>query len=79
MTDLSTVVTTGRPPDAGRAGAARPGWTLALAGMGAFISALDIVVVATGVVLSEPLCFQLLRNRSRIPLGPSSVSQESMV
>ena len=49
MTDLSTVVTTGRPPDAGRAGASRPGWTLALAGMGAFISALDVVVVATAL------------------------------
>src|SRR2546423_11053667 len=49
MTDLSTVVTTSRPPDAGRAGASRPVWTLALAGMGAFISALDIVVVATAL------------------------------
>jgi MFS family permease len=49
MTDLSTVITTGRPPDAGRAGTSRAGWTLALAGMGAFISALDIVVVATAL------------------------------
>src|SRR6478736_4314910 len=48
MTDLSIVVTTGRPPDAGPA-RGRPGWTLALAGMGAFISALDIVVVATAL------------------------------
>ena len=53
---MTDVLTTG----AGRAGAAgsrperapgrgRPGWTLALAGMGAFISALDIVVVATAL------------------------------
>jgi hypothetical protein len=31
------------------AGPPRPGWTLALAGMGAFISALDVVVVATAL------------------------------
>ena len=38
---------TGSPPTA--PGRARPGWTLALAGMGAFMSALDIVVVATAL------------------------------
>ncbi|MGH3178588.1 MAG: hypothetical protein ACRDPF_32530, partial [Streptosporangiaceae bacterium] len=47
---MTDVLTTG----ASRAEAAgtrrgRPGWTLALAGMGAFISALDIVVVATAL------------------------------
>ena len=31
------------------AGPSRPGWTLALAGLGAFISALDVVVVAAAL------------------------------
>jgi EmrB/QacA subfamily drug resistance transporter len=31
----------------------RPGWTLALAGMGAFISALDVVVVATALPVMQ--------------------------
>jgi MFS family permease len=35
------------------AGPPRPVWTLALAGMGAFISALDIVVVATALPVMQ--------------------------
>jgi EmrB/QacA subfamily drug resistance transporter len=35
------------------AGPPRPGWTLALAGMGAFISALDVVVVATALPVMQ--------------------------
>jgi EmrB/QacA subfamily drug resistance transporter len=35
------------------AGPQRPGWTLALAGMGAFISALDVVVVATALPVMQ--------------------------
>ncbi len=39
--------------DPGLAGKYRPGWTLALAGMGAFISALDVVVVATALPVMQ--------------------------
>src|SRR6185312_13316191 len=55
---MTDVLTTGagragaagsRPEGPGRPGRGRPGWTLALAGMGAFISALDVVVVATAL------------------------------
>src|SRR6185312_5442235 len=55
---MTDVLTTGagragsrpeRPKRPERPGRGRPGWTLALAGMGAFISALDIVVVATAL------------------------------
>ena len=51
MTDVLTAAPAGPGPPARpeRPGRGRPGWTLALAGMGAFISALDIVVVATAL------------------------------
>src|SRR5436190_1590482 len=58
MTDLSTVVTTSRPPDAGRAGASRPVWTLALAGMGAFIA--GRVIQGSGAAVLLPLTLALI-------------------
>ena len=39
----------GRPGPAGRPGPTRRGWTLALASAGAFMAALDVVVVSTAL------------------------------
>ena len=53
MTGLSYTRSVGFEGSGRAAGPPRPGWTLALAGMGAFISALDVVVVATALPVMQ--------------------------